>query len=78
MIAALRSIRDQLPAKLVLAVPVAAADTLTQLQAEVDELVCLVTPHDLYAIGLWYERFDQVPDEYVVELLERARTEDAA
>lgn len=71
--AALQSIRSQAPAQLVLAVPVAPADTLAQLQPLVDDIVCLLTVRDLYAIGLWYEQFDQVPDATVLDLLERAR-----
>jgi putative phosphoribosyl transferase len=38
-------------------------------------LVCLRTPRDLYAIGLWYDDFTQVPDQEVVALLERVRGE---
>ena len=45
------------------------------LRPEVDELVCLKAPSDLMAISLWYEDFYQVPDEEVIELLERARRE---
>jgi putative phosphoribosyl transferase len=71
--AAIHSIRAQQPASLVLAVPVASPDTVRALAKEVDEVVCLMMPEDLYAIGLWYENFDQVSDEEVKELLERAR-----
>lgn len=73
--AAIRSIRSQQPKTLVLAVPVAAADIATTLASEVDRLVCLRTPRDLYAIGLWYDDFTQVPDQDVVALLERTRHE---
>lgn len=71
--AAIRSIRSQRPRTLVLAVPVAAASVAATLASEVDRLVCLRTPRDLYAIGLWYDDFSQVPDQEVVALLERAR-----
>ena len=70
--AAIASIRAQRPKRIVLAVPVAAAATVRVLETEVDELVCLRKPHDLYAIGVWYEDFAQVPDEQVVRLLESA------
>jgi putative phosphoribosyl transferase len=76
--AAIRSIRAQGPKQVILAVPVVAAATVKTLQPEVDRLVYLRAPHELYAIGLWYDDFDQVPDEAVVRLLERARTEQAA
>ena len=43
------------------------------LRSEVDDLVSLKTPFELLAIGYWYEDFEQVSDEEVVELLERSR-----
>jgi putative phosphoribosyl transferase len=73
--AAVRSIRAGKPKQIVLAVPVAARDTLARLESEVDRVICLLTPYDLYAIGLWYADFDQVPDAQVIRLLERARDE---
>lgn len=73
--AALRSMRAQRPRRLVLATPVAAAETLDELAGEADEIVCLIAPTELHAIGLWYEDFDQVTDEEVVRLLERGREE---
>lgn len=71
--AAIRSTRAQQPKQLVLAVPVAAPETIRELESEVDRVICLLTPSDLYAIGLWYEDFDQVSDAEVIDLLERAR-----
>ena len=73
--AAVEALRLRGPRRLVLAVPVCAAQTAKILRSEVDELVCLEAPADLGAIGLWYEDFYQVPDEEVVGLLERARRE---
>jgi putative phosphoribosyl transferase len=73
--AAVAALRSHDPRRLVLAVPVRAAQTAKILRSEVDELVCLEAPADLGAIGLWYEDFYQVPDEEVVGLLERARRE---
>ena len=73
--AAVEALRRRSPERLVLAVPVCAAQTAETLRSEVDELICLEAPADLMAIGLWYEDFYQVPDEEVVELLERARRE---
>lgn len=71
--AAVEALRLREPRRLVLAVPVCAAQTAQTLRSEVDELVCLETPSELMAIGFWYEDFYQVPDEEVVELLENAR-----
>jgi putative phosphoribosyl transferase len=67
--AALRAIRQKGPAKLVLAVPVGAPDTMLSLQRECDEVVCLVTPDPFYAVGAHYEHFDQTTDKEVRDLL---------
>lgn len=68
--AALRALRQKRPAKLVLAVPVGAPDTILSLQRECDEVICLVTPEPFYAVGAHYEVFDQTSDEEVRQLLE--------
>lgn len=73
MQAAIRAVRRRGPKRLVLAVPVAATDTLERLRPEVDDVVCLVSAPDLVAIGMWYRDFDQVSSEEVQELLQRAR-----
>lgn len=67
---AIRAIRAQNPRKIVLAVPVAAPQAIAELRAEVDDIICLLAPADLNAIGLWYQDFTQVPDEEVARLLE--------
>lgn len=66
---ALRAVRHRNPVALVLAVPVAAQQTLVQLRAEADEAVCLEAPADLGAIGFFYEDFHQVTDREVTDLL---------
>jgi predicted phosphoribosyltransferase len=71
--AAVEALRLRGPGRLVLAVPVCAAQTAGRLRPEVDDLVCLRCPPDLGAIGFWYADFDQTPDEEVVALLEEAR-----
>lgn len=70
--AALRWARAQGAARVVLAVPVAPAESVARLSKEADEVVCLVTPEPFYAVGQWYRVFSQVPDEDVVELLRGA------
>jgi predicted phosphoribosyltransferase len=72
---AIRAVRAESPAAIVLAVPVAAPDAVRELGAQVQRVVCLETPPELYAIGVWYDDFAQVPEEEVVRLLERARQE---
>lgn len=69
--AALRAIRIRKPKELVLAVPVAPPDTITQLRGEVDALICLETPDPFMAIGYFYRDFRQVSDEEVVATLRR-------
>ena len=59
--------------RLVLAVPVAPADTVEELAAECDELVCLATPDPFYAVGPHYSDFRQTEDAEVVRLLAEAR-----
>jgi putative phosphoribosyl transferase len=59
-------------ARVVLAVPVAAAQSVREMKASVDELVALLTPEDLLAIGFWYRDFSPTADEEVTTLLTRS------
>jgi putative phosphoribosyl transferase len=77
MLAAVKALRQQQPARLVVAAPVASRQTCEQLQPEVDDIVCAVTPEPFYAVGLWYGDFSQTTDEEVHDLLERAAGEHA-
>jgi len=72
MRAALRALRAQEPARLVLATPVAATDTLEGLRTEADEIVCLEAHADFGAIGYFYRDFDQLDDATVIALLDAA------
>src|SRR2546421_6309597 len=69
MHAAALAVRRLNPARVVVAVPVAAAETCEELRAVVDETVCLLTPHPFRAVGLWYEDFAQTSDDEVRRLL---------
>jgi predicted phosphoribosyltransferase len=71
--AALRATRMRGPKRLVLAVPLAPADTLAEMRAEADDIVCLETPEDFGAIGFYYDDFRPVPDQEVIDLLARYR-----
>lgn len=71
---ALRAVRRRNPSHLVLAVPVAPPRTLASLAHEVDEVVCLETPRDFFAVGVWYEDFHQVSDEEVAAALRLSDT----
>ncbi len=68
--AALKALRRRGAARLVLAVPVAPHDTLTELRHEVDRIVCLAEPDPFRAIGLHYEDFTQVSDDEVIAALD--------
>ena len=68
--AAIRSIRKQNPTSIVVAVPVGPRDTIEKMKKEADEVVCLDTPEPFFAIGQFYQRFDQTSDEEVIRLLE--------
>jgi putative phosphoribosyl transferase len=67
--AALAVVRAQKPARLVLGVPVAAASTVRSLAGEADEVVSVLTPEDLFAIGIWYDSFPQLTDADVQRFL---------
>jgi putative phosphoribosyl transferase len=69
--AAIRALREMMPAELVLAVPVAPASTCAWLRREVDQLVCLYAPEAFSAVGQFYRDFSQVEDDDVVKLLWR-------
>ncbi|MFC4009721.1 phosphoribosyltransferase [Nonomuraea purpurea] len=69
--AALRAVRAAKPAKVTLAVPVGARETVMSLREEADEVVVLREPVDFRAVGQWYEHFDQLSDDDVLELLGR-------
>jgi predicted phosphoribosyltransferase len=69
MKAALRALRMRSPGRLVMAVPVAPADTLADMAAEADDVVCLETPEIFGAIGAFYSDFRQIADHEVIALL---------
>jgi putative phosphoribosyl transferase len=71
--AALKALRRRRPKRLVLAVPVAPAETVAALRAEVDDLVCLAEPFPFHAIGLHYDDFHQLEDGEVLAALAAAR-----
>ncbi|HEX2241616.1 MAG TPA: phosphoribosyltransferase [Actinomycetota bacterium] len=74
MRAAVEAIRQQAPARIVVAVPTAAASTCADFAQEVDEVVCVQTPEPFQAVGLWYEDFAQTTDEEIRALLAQVRS----
>jgi putative phosphoribosyl transferase len=72
MRAAATALHQMKPAKIVVAVPVAAPETCDEFRDEADEVICAVTPEPFMAVGMWYSDFSQTSDEEVRELLARA------
>ncbi|HUH83843.1 MAG TPA: phosphoribosyltransferase [Stellaceae bacterium] len=70
--AALLAIGRRRPSRCVLAAPVAPQETIERLRPEADEIVCLSTPEDFYAIGQFYDDFHQLSDDEVLSYLDRA------
>src|SRR5437762_12081845 len=70
MRAAAAALRQQNPARIVVAVPVSASQTCDQYRMGVDEIICAETPEPFHGVGLWYQDFSQTTDEEVRELLE--------
>lgn len=69
MRAAVKALRRQEPRKVVIAVPTASPDVCEEFRAEVDEILCGMTPAPFHAVGAWYEDFSQTTDEEVQQLL---------
>ena len=69
MEAAVSAIRAHTPARIVVAAPVGAPESCQRLAQVADEVVCLRMPVPFSAVGLWYERFDQITDAEVVDML---------
>ena len=70
MLAALRALRQQKPARLILAIPVGPPETIHRLAVECDQVVVLDTPEPFWAVGRFYQHFGQTSDEEVIELLD--------
>lgn len=75
--AALRALQERGAARTVVASPVAPPETVASLLEEADDVVCLKTPDNLQAIGLWYDDFSPVSDEEVTRVLQRRSTEES-
>lgn len=75
MRAAVLALKKQSPDRIIVAVPVGAAETCEQFQGLVDDVLCLYTPEPFLAVGRWYDDFAQLTDEDVRDLLERAAHE---
>lgn len=75
MVAAIAALRQNQPARLIVAVPIGAPDTCRALRERADEVVCAVTPEPFYGVGAWYKDFGQTTDDEVRTLLHQASRE---
>lgn len=73
MLAAIRAVREEDPARVVVAVPVADPEVCARPRSAADEVVCALTPRPLAAVGAWYDDFTQTTDGEVRDLLSRSR-----
>lgn len=71
--AAVLSVKQMNPKKIILAVPVCPPDMAINFRKEVDEFLCLKEPPDFYAVGAYYNDFEQVTDEEVINLIQKAK-----
>ncbi|MEU4576471.1 MULTISPECIES: phosphoribosyltransferase family protein [Nonomuraea] len=71
--AALRAVAAARPARVTLAVPVGAPETVEAMRREADEVVVLIEPPDFRAVGQWYAHFEQLSDADVLDVLDRNR-----
>lgn len=71
MRAAVAAIRRLGPPRIVVAVPVGAAETCKEFESEADEVICTHEPTPFHGVGMWYEDFTQITDEEVRDLLAR-------
>lgn len=75
MAAAIDAVRARTPARVIGAVPVAQREVCDALGERADEMICLVTPARLNAVGIWYQDFTQTSDDEVRALLDAAARE---
>ena len=74
MHAAIQALRQLQPKRIVVAVPTASPETCAEMKAEVDDVICAITPEPFHAVGLWYRDFSQTTDEEVRALLAQRST----
>lgn len=73
MHAALTALKQHQPAQIIVAVPIAPADTCAALEPHADVVVCMDSPEPFGGVGRWYQHFEQTTDDEVTRLLAAAR-----
>jgi putative phosphoribosyl transferase len=74
VLAIIELVRTERPSRIIIAVPVAAPDTVQMLETRVDEVVCAMIPADFSSVSQFYEEFRQVSDDEVVRMLRDAHS----
>ncbi|AZL16242.1 phosphoribosyltransferase [Rickettsiales endosymbiont of Stachyamoeba lipophora] len=67
---AVKALKEEHPAKIIIATPIAPQDIYEKLKKQVDEVICLDVPEVFYGVGQFYQDFSQTSDEEVIKLLE--------
>src|SRR5215831_12951531 len=75
MRAAATALKEQDPAKIVVAVPVSAAETCNEYRMGVDQIICAKTPEPFMGVGMWFRDFSQTTDAEVSDLLASAEAD---
>ena len=73
MAAAVSAVKQQKPARIIVAVPTGSGAACAEFENMVSEVICLNKPDDFGAVGLWYEHFSQTTDQEVRQLLEQVQ-----
>lgn len=73
LLGAIGLLKKSKPAAIIIAVPVAAADTVKKLQKEVDDVITVITPEILYGVGRFYEEFNQVTEDEAIYYLRKLK-----
>lgn len=73
LLATIRLLRKEKPAKIVVAVPVISKSAAQKIQLEADELIAVLVPETFYGVGQFYDDFTQVSDDEVIEYLQKLR-----
>lgn len=74
MLLTIKLIKEQKPKKIIIAIPVGPTDNAELLKREADEIICLYTPENFFAIGEFYENFEQVSDEEAISLVKEIQS----
>lgn len=69
ILAAIKSIKKHGAKKIILAIPIAPYGTVSHLESFVDEIICLLIPHEFYAVGMHYKNFEQTTDKEVMSII---------